>query len=227
MHGWNWTGFFEYLTNGYLFQGALVTLGLTVASITLGLVLGFVIALLRMSPLKPLRWFAHFYIWLFRGTPVLVQLIIIYTGLPQIGIRFTVLESTLIGLVMNEAAYLAEIIRSGINAVPRGQSNAARAIGMKDWQIMRYIVAPQATRIIIPPLGNSVNGCLKTTSIASVISMEELLRRTQVLIQEKFMVLELFVVAALYYLIMTTAWDFVQRRIERRFGRGFDISAGH
>ena len=225
MKGWNWDGFFEYLTNTYILEGAAVTLGLTIAAMTLGVVAGCIVALMRMSPFRILSNIAYFYTWLIRGTPLLVQLIIIYTGLPQIGIKFSVLEATLIGLVMNEAAYLSEIIRSGINSVPKGQSNAARAVGMTDVQTMRYVIAPQAARIIIPPLGNSVNGCLKTTSIASIISMEELLRRTQVLIQEKFMVLELFVVAALYYLLMTTAWDLIQRRIERHFGRGYDIKA--
>ncbi|MFT3688695.1 amino acid ABC transporter permease [Paenirhodobacter sp.] len=221
MKGWNWEGFFEYLTNYYLFQGALVTLGLTVFAISAGLVIGFFVALMRMSRHRVLSGPASFYIWIFRGTPLLVQLIIIYTGLPQIGIRFTVLQSTLIGLALCEAAYLAEIVRAGISAVPKGQVAAARAIGMTEPQVMRYVVAPQALRIIIPPLGNSVNSVLKTTSIASIISMEELLRRTQVLIQERFLVLELFVVAALYYLAMTTAWDLVQRRIERRFGRAY------
>jgi len=225
VRGWSWEGFFEYLTNTYMLEGALVTLGLTIAAMSLGLVVGFVIAVMRMCPYKWLNGIAYFYTWLIRGTPLLVQLIIIYTGLPQVGIKFSVLESTLIGRVLNEAAYLSEIIRSGISAVPRGQTNAARAIGMRPWQVMRYIIAPQAARIIIPPLGNSVNGCLKTTSIASVISMEELLRRTQVLIQEKFLVLELFTVAALYYLLMTSVWDFFQRRIERHFGRGYEIKA--
>ncbi|MEM8553070.1 MAG: amino acid ABC transporter permease, partial [Pseudomonadota bacterium] len=121
---------------------------------------------------------------------------------------------------LNEAAYLAEIIRSGILAVPAGQTDAGRALGLRQSAIMRLIVLPQAARIIIPPLGNSVNGLLKTTSITSVISMEELLRRTQILIQEKFLVLELFTVAAIYYLILTTLWDLVQRRLEARFGRG-------
>jgi polar amino acid transport system permease protein len=122
-------------------------------------------------------------------------------------------------LSLNEAAYLAEIIRAGIEAVPKGQVRAARALGMREPQIMRSIVLPQALKIIVPPLGNSVNGLLKTTSVTSVISMEELLRRTQVLIQERFEVLELFTVAAIYYLLLTTLWDVVQRRIERRFGR--------
>lgn len=219
--GWNWDGFFEYLTNYYLFQGALVTLGLTVFAMSAGLVLGFIVAVMRMSKYRILSGPAYFYIWIFRGTPLLVQLIIIYTGLPQIGVKFTVVQSTLLGLALCEAAYLSEIIRAGINAVPRGQVNAALAIGMRPSQVMRYVVAPQALRIIIPPLGNSVNGVLKTTSIASIISMEELLRRTQVLIQEKFLVLELFMVAALYYLAMTTAWELIQRRIEKRFGRAY------
>jgi len=221
VQGWNWNGFFEYLTNYYLFQGALVTLGLTVFAMTAGLIIGFILAVMRMSPYRILSVPAYFYIWIMRGTPLLVQLIIIYTGLPQLGIKFTVVESTLIGLALCEAAYLAEIVRAGIAAVPKGQVNAARAIGMRESQILRYIVAPQAFRIIIPPLGNSVNGVLKTTSIASVISMNELLRRTQVLIQEKFLVLELFVVAAIYYLVMTTIWELIQSRIEKRFGRGY------
>lgn len=219
MSVWNWSGFFNYLTNAYILEGVFTTVWLTCVSLLCGLVLGFVIALMRRSKLRAMRGIAWFYIWLFRGTPLLVQLIVIYTALPQLGIRFSVIEAALIGLALNEAAYLAEIIRAGIEAVPEGQSRAARALGMTERQIMRYIIMPQAFKVIIPPLGNSVNGLLKTTSVTSVISMEELLRRTQVLIQEKFMVLELFAVAALYYLILTTLWDFVQRRIERRFGQ--------
>jgi polar amino acid transport system permease protein len=222
MQGWNWSGFFEYLGNSYLLEGAVTTLWLTAVSISAGLALGFILALMRLSKAPGLRAPASFYIWLFRGTPVLVQLIVIYTGLPQFGIRLSVVESAVLGLVLNEAAYLAEVVRAGITAVSAGQASAARALGMREGQIMRYVVMPQALRIIIPPLGNSVNGLLKTTSITSVISMEELLRRTQILIQERFLVLELFAVAAIYYLLMTTAWDFVQRRIERRFGRAYD-----
>ncbi|MBC2859979.1 MULTISPECIES: amino acid ABC transporter permease [Stappia] len=219
MSVWNWSGFFNYLTNAYILEGVFTTIWLTCVSLLCGLFLGFLIALMRRSKLQVVRGIAWFYIWLFRGTPLLVQLIVIYTALPQLGIRFSVVEAALIGLALNEAAYLAEIIRAGIEAVPEGQSRAARALGMTERQIMRYIIMPQAFKVIIPPLGNSVNGLLKTTSVTSVISMEELLRRTQVLIQEKFMVLELFAVAALYYLILTTLWDFVQRRIERRFGQ--------
>ena len=226
MRAWSTADFLNYLGNAYLLEGALVTLGLTSFSVVAGLVIGFVVAVMRLSRNRLLMAMAYFYAWLFRGTPLLVQLVIIYTGLPQVGIRLSVLQSALLGLSLNEAAYLSEIIRAGLAAVPRGQVDAARALGLRSGQLMRHVIMPQAFRIIIPPLGNSVNGVLKTTSVASVISMEELLRRTQVLIQEKFLVLELFAVAAIYYLAMTTAWELVQRRIEKRFGRPFETQAG-
>ena len=219
--GWDWSGFFEYLINPYLAGGALVTLGLTLAAISGGLILGCALALMRFSALPGLARAAQFYIWVFRGTPLLVQLIIIYTGLPQVGIKLSVVQSAFLGLILNEAAYLAEIIRGGIQSVPAGQTAAAKALGLNTAQAMRHVVMPQAIRLIVPALGNSINGLLKTTSITSVISMEELLRRTQVLIQERFMVLELFLVAALYYLLLTTVWDFFQRRIERHYGRAY------
>jgi polar amino acid transport system permease protein len=223
---WSWSGFFDYLTNPFLAYGALVTIGLTAAALFFGLILGIVIALMRLSGGPVLAGIAAFYCWVFRGTPLLVQLLIIYTGLPLFGIRFSVLEAALLGLSLNEAAYLSEIVRSGIMSVQKGQGEAARALGLRRVQVFRFVVWPQALRIIIPPLGNSVNGLLKTTSITSVISMEELLRRTQILIQERFLVLELFMVAALYYLLMTTAWDLVQRRLEARYGRAYATDTG-
>ena len=216
---WDWSGFLGYLLNPYLAAGAWTTLWLTVVSMVLGLALGFAVASLRRSRRPVLSVPARAYVWLFRGTPLLVQLIVIYTGLPQLGIRFSVIASALIGLSLNEAAYLAEIIRAGLDAIPSGQAQAARALGLREGAILRLIVLPQALRIIVPPLGNSINGLLKTTSLTSVISVEELLRRTQVLVQERFEVLELFTVAALYYLALTRAWDVIQRRSERRLGR--------
>ena len=216
---WDWSGFLDYLASPYLLGGAWETLWLTAVSMVLGLVLGFALALLRRSPRRSLSAPAAAYVWLFRGTPVLVQLIVIYTGLPQFGLKLSVVASAVVGLSLNEAAYLAEIIRSGLAAVPEGQLAAGRALGLREGPIMRLIVVPQALRVILPPLGNSVNGLLKTTSIASVISMEELLRRSQELVQERFEVLEIFAVASLYYLALTTAWSLVQARIERRFGR--------
>jgi polar amino acid transport system permease protein len=219
--GFSWTGFFDYLLNPFILGGVATTVGLTLASIAGGLVLGSALALARLSNKKWLTAPAHFYIWLFRGTPLMVQLIIIYTGLPQLGVKFSVIESALLGLILNEAAYLAEIVRGGIQSVPKGQTDASRALGFTPPQTFRLVILPQAMRLIVPTLGNSVNGLLKTTSITSVISMEELLRRTQMLIQEKFMVLELFLIAALYYLLLTSLWDFVQRRIERHYDRPF------
>jgi polar amino acid transport system permease protein len=216
---WDWSAFFHYLHNGYLLKGAGVTLALSLACLAIGLVCGTLAALMRMSANPLLNKPAAFYIWLMRGTPVLVQLIIIYTGLPQLGIRFNVIESCLLGLGLNEGAYLAEIIRAGILSVAKGQFDAARSVGMTHAMTMRIIVLPQAMRVIIPPLGNTFNSLLKTTSLASVISMEELLRRTEVLIQVQFKVLEIFIVAAFYYLVMTTIWGFIQDRLETHFSR--------
>ena len=221
MHKWNWSWFFEYLSSSFLLAGAFTTIWLTVVSAIAGLLLGFIVAWAKQSRFAAVRGAARFYVWLFRGTPLLVQLIIIYTGLPQIGIRLSVVASAILGLALNEAAYLSEVIRGAIQAIPAGQRRAAKALGMTPRQAMAYVVLPQAFRVMIPTLGNGVNGLLKTTSITSTISMEELLRKTQLLIQEHFLVLELFTVASIYYLIMTTAWDFVQARLEKRFGRGF------
>jgi polar amino acid transport system permease protein len=225
MQVWRWDGFFDYLFNRYLLEGALITVALTVGALFCGLILGIGIALLRLSCNRLLAGIAAVYCWLFRGTPLLVQLLVIYTGLPLFGLRFSVWEAALIGLSLNEAAYLSEIVRAGIMAVPKGQREAAMALGLHRSQAFRLVTWPQALRIVIPPLGNSVNGLLKTTSVASVISVDELLRRTQILIQERFLVLELFAVAALYYLLLTSLWDFAQRRMERRFGRGFGTEA--
>ena len=222
MTAWNWEGFFGYFGNTYLLTGALVTLGLTLATLAIGFVLGMGLVLFRLSGNRFLSGYARFHVWLFRGTPLLVQLIIIYTGLPQLGLaRFSVLESALIGLALNEAAYLSEILRGGILSVPQGQRDAAYSLGLNRAKTFLLIVMPQALRVSIPALGNSVNGLLKTTSIASVISMEELLRRGQILMQQRFEVLEVFTVIAILYLCMTSAWELVQRRIEAHFGKGY------
>jgi polar amino acid transport system permease protein len=216
---WDWPAFFHYLGSPFLAEGAAVTLGISVASILLGLLCGLTAAMMRMSSRRYLRLPAAGYIWLMRGTPVLVQLIVIYTGLPQFGLRLNVVQAAILGLGLNEGAYLAEIFRAGIAAVPAGQSEAARAIGLSTMQTMRLVILPQALRIVIPPLGNAFNGLMKTSSLASVISMDELLRRTEMLIQVQFKVLEIFIVASLYYLAMTTIWGFVQRRLERLLAR--------
>ena len=227
MQAWSWSGFWSYFVNPYLLGGAGVTLGLTAATLVLGLALAFALVLCRLSGNPALVGIARFHVWLFRGTPLLVQLIIIYTGLPQLGlVRLSVIESALLGLVLNEAAYLSEILRGGIEAIPRGQRDAAMSLGLNRWKAFVLVIVPQVMRMIVPALGNSVNGLLKTTSIASVISMEELLRRGQVLMQQRFEVLEVFTVIAIIYLCMTTVWDMVQRRIEAHYGKAYLMTNG-
>lgn len=222
---WSWPYFFEYLTNGLMLRGAWTTVWLSVVSMAIGLGLGVVAAMFKMYGNFVLRAVAEFYIWLFRGTPILIQLVIIYTGLPQIGIRLTVIESAIIGLALNEGAYLAEIIRAGIMSVDKGQNDAARAVGMTWRERMWYVILPQATRTIIPPLGNQFNGMLKTTSLASVISMEELMRNAQMLAQIEFRVLEVYVVAAVWYLILVSIWSLMQVRIEAHYEKPFGPAA--
>jgi polar amino acid transport system permease protein len=223
MAPFNFPDFAGYLVNGFLLGGVVVTIWLTAIPIVAGLMLGMVLALLQTSGNVFLVQAARFYIWIFRGTPLLIQLIIIYTGLPQFGIRLDVVSSALLALALNEAAYLAEIIRSGFLGVPAGQREGALALGLPRWVVLWKVLLPQAFRLMIPPLGNSVNSLLKATSITSVISMEELMRRSQMLMQEKFDVLEVFAAAAVYYLILTTAWGYVQKWLEARFNVSYAV----
>jgi polar amino acid transport system permease protein len=222
----NFDAFLSYFVNPVLLGGVGITIGLTIATIVIGLALALPLALGSMSSHRLLSAPARFYIWVFRGTPLLVQIVIIYTGLPQLGLRFDVLTSAVLALSLNEAAYLSETIRGGFSAIAKGQIEAAKALSLSRFATLRLVTLPQVLRVIIPPLGNSVNGLLKATSLASVISMEELMRRAQVLMQEKFEVLELYCVAACFYLVLTTLWDRVQVRLERHYGRGYAAARG-
>eukprot|EP01037_Dinobryon_pediforme_P020675 gene20675-21354_t len=152
---WNWSAFFEYLFSPFLLYGAWTTIWLTVVSAALGLVLGAFVTAARLSGIGWLQKAAFVYVWLMRGTPLLVQLVIIFTGLPQIGIRLSVVSSALLGLALNEAAYLSEIIRGAIQSVGSGQRNAGLALGLTRAQTMRDVILPQATRVMLPMLGNS------------------------------------------------------------------------
>jgi polar amino acid transport system permease protein len=219
MRGFDVADFLDALVNPFILMGAVVTAGLTVVGLFGGFACGLLIALLRSTPNPVVQRLAQGYIWFFRGTPLLIQMVMIYSGLPQLGIRFGVLTSVIVALVLNEAAYMAEIIRGGFLAIPPGQRDAAKALGLSRLQVLNKVLLPQATRIILPALGNSVNGLLKATSIASVISMEELMRRSEMVMQVKFDVLEVFAAAAVLYLVLTTMWDQVQRRLERHFDR--------
>lgn len=214
--------FVGYLLNEFLIGGVGVTIGLTVASVIGGLVLGLVLALMRMSNQPVLTSIARFYIWFFRGTPLLIQLVVIYTGLPQLGIKLDVITCALTGLILNEAAYMAEIVRTGFMSVSKGQTEAGWSLNLKPSVIFWRVTLPQAFRLMIPPLGNSVNGLLKATSLASVISVEEIMRRSDELMQQQFQTLEVYAAAAVYYLLLTSLWDVVQRQLERHFSKSFN-----
>src|SRR5260370_31237815 len=157
----------DYFFKYFLMKGVLVTIGLTAAGVVGGLVLGMGIALMRMSANPALSGVARFYIWFFRGTPLLIQLVVIYSGLPQLGIKFGVITCALIGLILNAAAYLAEIVRSGFLAVSAGQREAASVFILSRLGTFKRITLPQAFRLMIPPPANSITSLPKATSLAS------------------------------------------------------------
>lgn len=212
-------GFLEYFLSTYLLLGALLTLALTLLSMVFGIAFGLMLALAKTSGIKFLQYLANGYIWLFRGTPVLLQLIFIFNALPQVGLRFTAFTSAIIALSLNEAAYMAEIIRAGLQSVGEGQRMAARVLGLKEAQIMRYVVLPQAVRVILPPTGNQFIGMLKLSALASVIAVNELLLRSQRIASANFDYVNTLIAAALWYLILTTLFTQGQHWLEVRMGR--------
>ncbi len=219
-------------------HGALVTLELTASSMVIGVVLGAILAVMRLSPNPLVSGFSGFYIWLLRGTPILVQLLFwsfIGALYPRIGISIpwgpslvsanansviTPFVAALLALALNEGAYMAEIVRAGILSVPEGQSEAASALGMSRLQTMRRIVLPQAMRVIVPPTGNETISMLKTTSLVSVIAYGELLYAAQLIYAANYRQIPLLIVASIWYLFFTTVLSIGQYFIERRFGRG-------
>ncbi len=221
MKGFDVSDFLGRLTNGFLLQGVFVTVWLTAAALAGGFALGLILALMRSSKIHALVTAAKFYVWVFRGTPLLIQLIVIFTGLPQIGIKFGVTGSAVLGLILHEAAYLSETVRGGFLSIGQGQWDAARALGLPRRIVLSHVILPQAVRIMLPMLGNQVNGLLKATSITSVISMQELMKNSEMLMQVKFDVLEVYAAAGCYYLALTTAWDTVQSWMERKMGRAY------
>lgn len=187
----------------FMLEGAGLTIQLAVLGIGLGIIIGLVAALLKISH-TPLRFIAHFYIWLIRGTPLLVQLFLIYFGLPQLGITLDAFSSSVLGLGINSGAYLAEVFRGGIEAIPKGQTEASSSLGMGKFLTMRRIIFPQALRISLPSLGNQFIISLKDSSLCSVITMSELLQTSQRFASSTFAPLEFYTAAAAFYLLMTT-----------------------
>jgi len=225
MQVWDWTVFFDTLVNPGILRGLVTTVWLTMVTLILAIIVGTVVALIGRIERAPAQWFYQAYVAFFRATPLLVQLVFLYSALPQMGIRLSVMEAAIIGLTLSESPYVAEIVRSAISAVPPAQWEASRAIGMRPFTIMRAIVFPQALRIAIPPLGNEFVRQLKNTSLVSVISMTELFRATDNVIQNNFRVLEALTVATIYYLLLTALWTFLQRSFERRNSHWFSETA--
>jgi len=229
----------HYLFATPVLKGIVVTLELTVIAMVAGVVIGVLLAVMRLSPSPLLSGSAWIYIWFFRGTPVLVQLFFWYDGIAylyqhlDLGVPFgtaliTFNSNTLIttfvagalGLSFNEGAYMAEIVRAGIISVDEGQSEAAQSIGLSKTQTMRRIVLPQAMRIIIPPTGNETISMLKTTSLVSTIAVVELFQATQNIATTTYQVVPLLLVASLWYLFFTSILTVGQYYVERYYARG-------
>ena len=227
-----------YLLEDSILRGVVTTLKLTVVAMLVGVVLGTVLAVMRLSENPVLRWTAGIYIWFFRGTPILVQLLGWYflaSVLPTIslGIPFgptfaswstnsviSQFSAAILGLGLNEAAYMAEIVRAGVGGVDHGQTEAAEALGMSPLQSYRRIILPQASRLIIPPTSNETITMLKQSSLVVVLGMLDLTGTAQAIYSRNFQQIPLLLVASIWYLAMTSILTVVQIRLERRMSRG-------
>jgi polar amino acid transport system permease protein len=214
--------FWEALTSSPYWKGALLAFELTVVSLAAASVIGFFLALGGGSRHRSIRGVVFFYNWIFRATPTLLQLIFIWYALPQLwpafaGSWFKPFLAAFIALSLNEAAYMSEIIRAGLLSVDPGQELAGRALGMSRPRILRRVIVPQAVRIIIPPTGNEFITMLKLTSLASVISLHELLTASQERATASFRYLEAYSAALVYYLAIVSVLMILQAQLERRF----------
>jgi polar amino acid transport system permease protein len=229
----------EFLFDHRILDGVVMTLELTVSAMTMGVLLGVLLAVMRLSPNPLVSGASWLYIWFFRATPVLVQLLFWYNiaaiypsislGIPFVGVEFvhgsantvvTTFVAALLGLGLNEGAYMAEIVRAGIISVGEGQTDAALSLGMSRLQIMRRIVLPQAMRVIIPPTGNETISMLKTSSLASVITLTELLLASENIYAVNFKPIQLLIVASIWYAVMTSLLYIGQYYLERYYARG-------
>jgi polar amino acid transport system permease protein len=241
--GFEWDVVGEYLFDSRILDGLVVTIELTVIAMAIGIVLGVVLAVMRLSPNPLLSRASWLYIFFFRGTPVLVQLLFWYNiaalypkialGIPfgpafihpDANTLITAFRAAILGLGLNEGAYMAEIVRAGIISVDDGQTDAAQSLGMTRVQTLRRIVLPQAMRVIIPPTGNETISMLKTTSLASVITVTELLYAGQLIYSANFKVIPLLIAVSIWYLVCTSVLYVGQHYLERYYGRGSSRSA--
>ena len=203
----------------FLLKGALFTLQLSIGGMFFGLILGFLLALMRLSRFWPVNWLARIYVSIFRGTPLIAQLFMIYYGLPQFGIELDPIPSAMIGLSLNMAAYASESLRGAIAAIESGQWEAAASIGMTPWQTLRRVVLPQAARTALPPLGNSFISLVKDTSLAATIQVPELFRQAQLITSRTLEVFTMYLAASLIYWVMATVLSALQNRLEAHVNR--------
>jgi len=203
-----------------LLSGAAMTVEVAAGALVFALIAGLLIALVRLSRMHALRIAAIAYIELIRGTPALAQLFIIYFGLPDLGITPAPITAAIIGLGLNGAAYLAEIYRAGIEAIHKGQVEAALSLGMTPATAMRWIILPQAGRIVLPPVANYAIGLLKDTAVCAIIAAPELMLRAKDIASSSFRPMHLFVLAAVLYFIMSYPLAVMARRLEARLARG-------
>lgn len=229
-----WSVVGEYLFNDRVLEGVGNTILMTILATLIGITIGTIVAVMRLSVNPVLSSVAGFYQWFFRGTPTLVQLIFWFnlsSIIPRIEIPFigvsmsmnevmTPLTASLLGLGLNFGAYYSEIVRAGILSVDEGQTDAATAFGLTPMQTLVKIVLPQAMRVILPPTGNELIGMLKWTSLASVVSYAELLRSVSDIYNMTYQVIPMLLVASIWYLFMTTILTIIQYFVERRFARG-------
>lgn len=201
-----------------MLDGSTITLEIFCITLALSLPLGLFAALGRLSHFRPLSRLLEIYIWIMRGTPLMLQLLFVYFALPMVGILLPDIAAALLAFILNYAAYFAEIFRSGIQAVPRGQFEAARALGMSAPLTMRRIVLPQVLRITLPPVSNETINLVKDTSLVYILAMNDLLRVARTIVQREFDMTP-FLIAGLFYLAMTAVLTYGFKKLEAYYGR--------
>ncbi|EJU30814.1 MAG: amino acid ABC transporter permease [Selenomonas sp.] len=201
-----------------MMEGAQITLEIFCVTLLLSLPLGLLVALCRISKLGPLRLLMEFYIWLMRGTPLMLQLLFVYFALPMVGIRLPDIAAALLAFTLNYAAYFAEIFRAGIQSIGRGQYEAAKSLGMTYTQTMRRIIVPQMIRHVLPPVSNETINLVKDTSLIYILAMNDLLRVARTIVQREFDMTPFFV-AAVFYLAMTFVLTWGFKKLEAYYGK--------
>ncbi|WP_294157745.1 amino acid ABC transporter permease [uncultured Selenomonas sp.] len=201
-----------------MLDGSKITLEIFCVTLVLALPLGILAALGRLSSFRPLARFMEFYVWLMRGTPLMLQLLFVYFALPMIGILLPDMAAALLAFTLNYAAYFAEIFRAGIQSVPRGQYEAAKTLGMTYPQTMRRIILPQVIRMVLPPVSNETINLVKDTSLIYILAMNDLLRVARTIVQREFDMTP-FVIAAVFYLAMTAVLTWGFKKLEAHYGK--------